>query len=182
LSYAIPPFPSGKSYFACPLIIASDYAAILYNSRQYDSALKQCRSVLELDPDYDRAQGMMIPSYLQLGRYGEAVEAINREAGRGGPWLLAWKAAVYGRSGHAEEARRALAKLEQIAGARADGTPILLIAYSGTGQKERVIELLQNAYSEHSNAVVQIKVDPMYDPIRSDPRFEDLLRRVGLEH
>ena len=58
---------------------------------------------------------------------------------------------------------------------------MLLMAYSGTGQKERVIELLQKAYSEHSNAVVQIKVDPMYDPIRNDPRFEDLLRRVGLE-
>jgi len=51
----------------------------------------------------------------------------------------------------------------------------------GTGQKERVLELLQKAYLEHSNVVVQIKVDPMYDPIRSDPRFEDLLRRIGLE-
>jgi hypothetical protein len=58
---------------------------------------------------------------------------------------------------------------------------MLLQAYSGTGQKKRLLELLQKAYSEHSNAVVQIKVDPMYDPIRSDPRFEDLLRRVGLQ-
>ena len=82
---------------------------------------------------------------------------------------------------HAEEARRALAKLEQVAGSRANGTATLLIAYSGTGQKERVIELLQKAYSEHSNAVVQIKVDPMYDPIRSDPRFVELLHRIGLE-
>ena len=80
--------------------------------------------------------------------------------------VWAWKAAVYSRSGHAEEARRALVKLEQISGSRADRTPTLLMAYSGTGQKERVIELLQKAYSEHSNAVVQIKVDPMYDPIR----------------
>ena len=74
-----------------------------------------------------------------------------------------------------------LTKLEQVAGSRADRTPSLLVAYAGTGQKERVIELLQKAYSEHSNAVVQIKVDPMYDPIRNDPRFEDLLRRLGLE-
>jgi hypothetical protein len=95
--------------------------------------------------------------------------------------MLAWKAAVYSRSGHAKEAGWALAKLEPISRSRADRTATFLIAYSGTGQKERVIELLQNAYSEHSNAVVQIKVDPMYDPIRSDPRFEDLLRRVGLE-
>ncbi len=163
------------------LIIASDYAAILYNSRQYDSALKQCRSVLDLDPNYDRAQGMMIPSFLQLGRYSEALEAIDREADRGGPWLLAWRAVVYSRSGHAEEARRVLTKLEQSAGSRTNGIPTLLIAYSGTGEKERLIELLLRAYSVHSNAVVQMKVDPMYDPIRDDPRFEDLLRRIGLQ-
>jgi TolB-like protein/DNA-binding winged helix-turn-helix (wHTH) protein len=163
------------------LIIASDYATILYNSRQYDNSLKQCRSVLELDPNYERAQGMMIPSYVQLGRYAEAVDAVNREADRGGSWILAWKVVVYSRAGHVEEARRALTKLEQDAGSRTNGTATLLIAYSGTGQKERVIELLQKAYSEHSNAVLQIKVDPMYDPMRSDPRFEDLLRRVGLQ-
>jgi hypothetical protein len=58
---------------------------------------------------------------------------------------------------------------------------VLLIADAGIGEKEKVIELLQQAYSEHSNAVVQIKVDPMYDPLRNDPRFEDLLRRIGLE-
>ena len=164
------------------LIIASDYASLLYNSRQYDRAVKQFSSVLELDPSFDHARYLMIPSYLQLGRYGQALDLINRWAdGEEGSWKLAWTAAVYGRSGHAEKARRALAKLEQISRSRADRTVTLLIAYSGTGQKERVIELLQKAYSEHSNAVVQIKVDPMYDPIRSDPRFEDLLRRVGLE-
>jgi hypothetical protein len=58
---------------------------------------------------------------------------------------------------------------------------MLLVAYSGTGQKERVLELLRRAYSEHSNVVMQIKVDPIYDPMRSDPRFEDLLRHVGLQ-
>ncbi len=164
------------------LIIASDHAAILYDSRQYDAAVKQCRSVLELDPNYDHARSLMIPSYLQLGRYDEAVDGINRwVASDEAPWMWAWKAAVYGRSGHAEEARRALAKLEQISHSRVDRTMTLLIAYSGTGQKERVLELLQNAYSEHSNAVLQIKVDPMYDPFRSDPSFVDLLRRVGLE-
>jgi hypothetical protein len=58
----------------------------------------------------------------------------------------------------------------------ADRTIALLIAYSDTGQKDRVIELLQRAYSDHSNAVMPIKVEPIYDPIRNDPRFEDLLR------
>ena len=164
------------------LIIATDYASILYNSRQYENAVKQCRAVLELDPNFVHARVAMIPSFVQLGRYDEAVDLINRWAGQeGGPWMLAWKTTVDSRSGRVEEARRALTELEQRAGSRPDRTATLLIAYSGAGQKERVLELLQRAYSEHSNTVVQIKVDPMYDPVRSDPRFEDLLRRIGLE-
>lgn len=163
-------------------IIGSDHASILYYSRQYDAALKQIRSVLELDPNFEHAQGQMVPSYLQMGRYDEAIDAINHwpEHERG-LWPWAWKAAVYGRSGRPEEARRALAKLEQVPASQIGLPAILLVAYSGTGQKERVLELLEKAYSEHSNAVMQIKVEPLYDPMRNDPRFQDLLRRIGLE-
>jgi TolB-like protein/DNA-binding winged helix-turn-helix (wHTH) protein/Flp pilus assembly protein TadD len=163
-------------------IIASDRAAILYDSRQYDAAVQEIRSALDLDPNFEHVRGAMVPCYFQLGRYDEAIDLINHWTDRDGTWTLAWKAAVYGRSGHAEEARRALAKLVQVSDSRAERTATLLVAYSGTGQKERMIDLLQEAYSEHSNSVVQIKVDPMYDPVRNDPRFADLLRRVGLEH
>ncbi|MGA7635242.1 MAG: tetratricopeptide repeat protein, partial [Terriglobales bacterium] len=163
------------------LIIASDYAWILYDSRRYESALKQCRSLLELDPKYDRALDLATTSYLQLGRYDEAVDVIKRWGRAEGPWTSAWRATLYSRLGHAEEARREVAKIEQLPDSRPDRTPTLLRAYSGTGQKEQLIALLQRASSEHSNAVVQIKVDPMYDPVRNDPRFKDLLRRLGLE-
>jgi TolB-like protein/DNA-binding winged helix-turn-helix (wHTH) protein len=164
------------------LIIASDYASILYDSRQYVRAVKQCRLVLELDPNFNHARDLLLPSYLQLGRYDLAVDEIKLWRARDpGPWVWAWTAAVYSRSGHSEEARQALVKLERVSGSRADRTPMLLVAYSGTGQKDGVLDLLQQAYSEHSDAVVQIKVDPMYDPIRDDPRFKDLLRRLGLE-
>jgi tetratricopeptide (TPR) repeat protein len=123
----------------------------------------------------------MIRPYLHLGRYDEAIDAVNRvTAHYQGPWTWAWRAGVYGRSGHAEEAHRELAKLEQASGPQEDRTGALLFAYLGTGQKERVIELLQRAYSEHSNAVVGLKVDPMYDPLRGDPRFQELLRKLAL--
>jgi len=122
----------------------------------------------------------MVPSYLQLRRYDDALEAIDRWSSQEQePWAWAWKAAVYGRSGRAEEAQRALAKAIQTSGSRADRTALLLVAYSG--QKESVIDLLQKAYSEHSNAVVPIKVDPIYDSIRNDPRVQDLLRRMGFQ-
>ena len=94
----------------------------------------------------------------------------------------AWEAAIYGRGGRAEEARRALAKLEQFSGSRPDRVGILLIAYSGTGQEERVLGLLQKAYSEHSNAVVANQSEPdLSIRFGSDPQFEDLLRRLGLD-
>ena len=164
------------------LIIASDHGTILYYSRQYDRAVKQGRSVLELDPNFGHAWALLVPSYLQMGKYDEAVAGVNRSAASiEGPWTWAWRAAAYGRWGHAEEARRAVAKLEQLPISRTERTAALLIAYSGTGKKERVLDLLERAYAEHSNAIVQIKVDPMYDPIRNDPRFKDLLRCVGLE-
>jgi TolB-like protein/DNA-binding winged helix-turn-helix (wHTH) protein len=164
------------------LIIATDHASILYYSRQYQSAIEQCRSVLELDPTYDHAQSSMIAPYLQLGRYDEAIDANNSWAARGDEqWRWAWEAAVYGRSGRAAEAYQTLARLERVAGSRPDRYALLLVAYSATGPKERVLELLESAYAEHSNSVVEIKVDPIYDPIRSDPRFKDLLRRLRLD-
>jgi TolB-like protein/DNA-binding winged helix-turn-helix (wHTH) protein/Flp pilus assembly protein TadD len=163
------------------LIIGSDYAWILYDSRRYDSAVKQCRALLELDPKYDRALDLMTTSYLQLGRYDEAVDVLNRWRRAEGSWTWASRATAYSRLGHVEEARRELVKIEQLPVSRPDRTPTLLTAYSGTGQNERLLDLLEKAYSEHSNAVVRIKVDPMYDPIRNDPRFKDLLRRIGLE-
>jgi TolB-like protein/DNA-binding winged helix-turn-helix (wHTH) protein/Tfp pilus assembly protein PilF len=164
------------------LIIARDYALIFYYSRQYERAIEQCRSVLELDPAYNPARWDMIPSYLELGRYGEAIGEINRLKARGDdPGLWAWEAAVYGRSGRAAEARRALAKVEQIAGSRPDRYRMLVVAYWGTDQKERVLELLERAYAEHSNVLADIKANPIYDPIRSDLRFQNLLRRLRLD-
>jgi tetratricopeptide (TPR) repeat protein len=143
--------------------------------------VKQCRALLELDPKYDRALDLMTTSYLQLGRYDEAVDVLNRWRRAEGSWTWASRATAYSRLGHVEEARRELVKIEQLPVSRPDRTPTLLTAYSGTGQNERLLDLLEKAYSEHSNAVVRIKVDPMYDPIRNDPRFKDLLRRIGLE-
>jgi hypothetical protein len=57
---------------------------------------------------------------------------------------------------------------------------MLALAYAGMNNKDEAFVWLQKAYSEHSNAVTTLKVDPIYDPLRSDPRFQDLMGRVGL--
>ena len=105
-------------------IIATDYASILYYSRQYDSAVKQCRSVLELDPDNDHARALMIPAYFQLGKYDEAIDLFNRGSGQGGRlWMLGLEGIRYSRLGHGEESRQALTELEQAANSRTDRIP-----------------------------------------------------------
>jgi len=163
------------------LIIARDHAWILYYSRQYDSAVKQFHSLLDLDPNFERARNELIPSYLQMGKYDEAIEAVDQWAGGETPWMWAWKAAVYGRAGRTRDARKMVANLERLPDSRPDRCPTLLIGYLGAEEKDQEIQLLKKAYSEHSNAVVQLKADPIYDPLRTDPRFQDLLRRLGLE-
>jgi hypothetical protein len=71
--------------------------------------------------------------------------------------------------------------LEHIARhSKSDLTVLLLVAYVGMDRRDEAIALLQKAYSQHSSYVVALKVEPYFDPLRSDPRFQDLLRRVGL--
>ena len=166
------------------LIIATDHGSILYFSRQYDRAIAQCRAVLDMDPSFPRTGGILLSSYAQEGRYVEAlaeVEKLRRSNGEG--WYWSSLAYVYGRTGQQEQARLALEILERLVGdsqTHPGWTQALLHAYLGVGRKEDAIALLQKAGAQHSSLLVLLKVDPVYDPLRSDPRFQQLLRRVGL--
>ena len=162
------------------LIIATDNGAILYFSRQYDRAIEKLRAVLEVDPNFTHAH-ILEYVYVQKGMFADAqadLEKLRRVDDS--PWSLAQSAYIFGRSGQQPEARRALEKLEQLnRHHQIDPAPIL-IAYVGIGNKDEAFAWLEKAYSQHSNVLTSLKVDPIYDPLRSDPRFQDLLRRVGL--
>jgi TolB-like protein/DNA-binding winged helix-turn-helix (wHTH) protein/Tfp pilus assembly protein PilF len=162
------------------LIIATDNGAILYFSRQYDRAIKQFRAVLDMEPNFPRAH-LLVFAYVQKGLFAEAladIEKWRRIDNAPGTWAI--EAYVYGRSGQRVEARRALEKLQQLNRRRQmDPAPIAL-AYVGMDNKDEAFASLQEAYLERSNALTVLKVDPIYDPLRSDPRFQVLLRRVGL--
>jgi len=163
------------------VIIARDHGTILYFSRQYDRAIEQFRAVREMDRDFPRS-GALIEAYVQKGQFADALAELGKPRTYGdSQWYWPYLAYIYGRSGQRAQAQRALARLEHLARrSPSDQTLPLLVAYVGTDRKDEVIALLQKAYSEHSNAVVTLKVEPHYDPLRSDPRFQDLLRRVGL--
>ena len=163
------------------LIIASDNGAILYYMRQYDLAIERFRAVREMDPNFSRS-GMIRQAYAQKGMFADALADIEKERRLYGdrPWAWSELAYFYGRNGQQAQARLALAKLEQWNRRQPlDPFPILR-AHIGMGNKDQAFAYLEKAYLEHSNALTTLKVDPIYDPLRSDPRFQDLLRRAGL--
>src|SRR6266568_3841875 len=162
-------------------IIATDNGAILYNARQYDRAIEQFRAVLRKDPYFERA-GIVTLSFVEKGMFAEALantEKWRRVFGEG-PWYWSIRTYIYGRAGRQERARRELEKLEQL-DRRQQLDPVnMLWAHLGVGDKEEALADLEKAYSEHFSILTTLKVEPAFDPLRSDPRFADLLRRVGL--
>ncbi len=97
-----------------------------------------------------------------------------------GPWYLAQKAYIYGRAGQPQQARLALAKLGDFSRIHPVDVSAFAVAYLGMGDKNETLAWLEKAYAQHSNTMTTLKVDPIFDPIRGDPRFQDLVRRVGL--
>lgn len=164
------------------LIITTDHAAILYYSRQYDRAIEQLRTVLDMEPTFPRANGLLIQTYVQKGRFAQALADTEKwRRMNDSPGLWAMESYVYGRAGRLAQARRALARFQQSnRRGQVDFPVALALAYAGMGDKEKLFNCLQEAFAERSNSLVALKVDPMYDPFRTDPRFQAFLRRVGL--
>jgi tetratricopeptide (TPR) repeat protein len=119
---------------------------------------------------------------VEKGMFAQALadaEILRRFYGEG-PWHWSLLAYIYGRAGQLERARHELEKLEKLSRHEQVDLVSMLWAHLGMGDKEEALADLEKAYSEHFGILVTLKVEPAYDPLRSDPRFQDLLRRVGL--
>jgi TolB-like protein/DNA-binding winged helix-turn-helix (wHTH) protein len=151
-------------------------------TRQYDRALDQLAKTLELDPSYALAHWYRGLAYEQKKMYPEAL----REMGKGKdllPGNLAVQSDighVYAVSGDKGAAERVIAGLKEESVRRYVNQYELALIYVGLNQNDQAFERLDNAFREHSDQLIYLKVDPRLDPIRSDPRFKDLVRLVGI--
>jgi len=163
------------------LIVATDYGAILYYSRQYDRAITQFRSVREMDPNFLRT-ALIERAYERNGQLSEALTDVRKlQLGNPGqPWAWAELAHFYGKSGQRPQARHAIEKLLEMDQNQQLDPATLMWAYLGMGDTQQTFAYLEKAYAEHSNILVSLKVEPCFDPLLGDPRFQELLRQVGL--
>jgi TolB-like protein/DNA-binding winged helix-turn-helix (wHTH) protein len=162
------------------LIIAVDKGYILYCARRYDEALQQFRSVLDLDPNFSRSN-LIDMVYVQKGMFPEIYATLDSEPAVDAAWYWSRAAYLYGRGGRRQQADHALQKLKELNQEQLLDPMMMVPASVGTGNNEEAIAWLEKAYAQRSNKMVSIKVDPTYDPLRKDRRFQDMLRRVGLD-
>jgi TolB-like protein/DNA-binding winged helix-turn-helix (wHTH) protein/Tfp pilus assembly protein PilF len=163
------------------LIIAADDGMIFYYSRQYGRAETKLNAVLEMDPTFNRAHQVR-EVYVEEGRFAEALGDIEKCRTLFGMSVY-WSSLAYtlGRSGHAAEAKHALDELERSNRQQPVNPAAMAWAYAGMGDKEQTLQWLNKAYAQRSNTMTALKVEPAYDFLRSDPRFQDLIHRVGLD-
>jgi hypothetical protein len=136
--------------------------------------------VLEMDPDFVRAHMIVFP-VLQSGRSDEALAELEGwKKSRYGFWGSLLEAQVCGSTNRTAQAKRALGVLEQAAQRERVDPLVLAEGYLALKDYDRAVEYLNQAVAKHSPGLPSLKVDPIYDPLRSDPRFQAILQRIGL--
>ena len=167
-----------------PLSLAINLALgdILQMERQYDQAVQQFRKTLDLDPSFWEAHLSLGIAYEEKGMFEEAIEEIQKtvEISGGIPQSVSSLAHAFAVSGKRNKALKILDDLKEQSRRRYISAYDVAIIYAGLGDRKQVADWLEKAYQERSIGLASIKVDPRFDPLRSDPRLQDLLRRIGL--
>jgi tetratricopeptide (TPR) repeat protein len=160
--------------------LKSGNAIILYFGRQYDEAIQVFQNVIKLQPDYAAAHLILGDTYAAKGQYAEAIAEYQKYISLNGETTstLCYLGSAYARSDKRDEALAILNKLkttkEYVSPAE------LAVLYVGLGDKEAALDALERAYRAHDLQMQYLKVDPHYDALRSEARFQDLMRRAGL--
>jgi len=158
-----------------------DSSWVLLMARRYERALLESQTVVERQPDFGYARAVLGLSYAENSRYAEAVmEAQSATRLDDSPFILALLAQVHALSGNKSQAMRVLQDLEQLTKKRYVCSYEVATAYVLLREKDRAFRWFDKAVEDRSDCMVVLAVDPRLDSLRSDPRFQDLLRRVGL--
>ena len=165
------------------LIINSGMGQFLYWARRYDEAIAQIQKALEMDPHFTAAHFFIGLAYLQMEMYEKAIAEFQQAVTLSGDnsFMIASLARAYAASGKQSEAQKIIETLTDKAKREYVSPLDLALVYAVMGAKDQAFEWLEKAYKERSAWLVFIGIEPGLDSLRSDSRFTELLRRIGLE-
>ena len=156
-------------------------AAIWSNARRFDKVLEQAQRISDLNPEDPRAFIHFAIGYLHQGRFVEAVASAEKGVAATGrdPSFLCVLAVAQHRAGQAREAQQTLAEIDQLARKGYVPDVFLAVVYMWLRDHEAALARLQQAFERRDSYMVVAKVAPWFDPMRGDPRFQELLRRMN---
>ena len=154
-----------------------DYGRFFYNSRRFDEALAQHKKTIKLDGGFARARRTIVEVYRVKGDYANAIEEMARYFElRGQPQNAALVRETFAKSGWNGYLRLVIAENSPLQ----ERNWVKAKAYVELGEKDKAFAELNNAYENHESTLSWLKVEPQWDPLRSDPRYQELLRKMGL--
>ena len=153
-----------------------------YCARQYDAAIVEFKNALELEPNFAPALNYLARSYQAKGMDDEAMSTFHKavEHSGGSPVMKARLGWAYAKIGKTVEARRILSELEAEAKTRYVAACLIASLHVALGDKEQAFAWLDKAFQERDVLLLTLNIESHLDPLRSDRRFQDLVRRVGL--
>jgi TolB-like protein/DNA-binding winged helix-turn-helix (wHTH) protein/Flp pilus assembly protein TadD len=176
---AIEEMRKAKNLDPLSLIINADLAELLVIAHFYDESISQSRKTIEMDPNFALAHNQLAQAYLQKHMNGEAVAELQKavELSGGSPTCIANLARAYAASGKTSEAVKLLRDLKNHSNRSYSDASEVAVVYAALGDKDQAMRWLEIGYEERFNPGVLLR--PGFDPVRSDPRFQDLVRRIG---
>ena len=164
------------------LVIINNVAENLIDRGDLNAATKECLRMIDIDPDFWPSHQTLGIILVRQGRYAEALAEAQKSlqhANRSNA-PLALLGHVYAKMGRRSEAEAVIKELEaRYASQQADGRDVAIV-YAGFDDKDKVFEWLQKAYQERSVFMAFLRLEPLLEPMRSDARWSDLERRVGI--
>jgi len=165
------------------LAITGDMALHYFYAGQYDQTIAQSKMCFELDPNYHMCHFWLGRAYVEKKMYAEAIAEFRRtvELQPENLMAVALLGHAYAVSGQPAKAREVIRNLERLSTRRYVGSANFAIVYCGLGEIDHALEWIERAYQQRDPLLTRMKLDPVTVPLRSDPRFADLLRRVGFQ-
>jgi tetratricopeptide (TPR) repeat protein len=156
--------------------------AAYFYSRQYEKASAQFSKIVEMDSNFAPAHRWLAKTLEQTGKYDEAIAEAQKVIRMGGPSgaSKAGLAYAYAVAGRPNEARQVLADLQQASKDHYVSPYSLAAIYAGLGEKDRAFEWLEKDFSERDNSLIFLAVDQQFVNLRPDPRFAELVKKIGI--